>query len=187
MANRLEEKITGYALALQRHAHRFWYPPVVGLLAALDNIILVIPNDAILISSAILTPRRWIVLALSVAIGSTIGAIGLAALVEFQGLPWILNLYPGIETTQSWLWADQFFTKYGLLFVFGVAVTPLLQQPAVILASLANTPLLEMAAAIFVGRLIKFLIMAYIGSHTPKLLNRIWGGEKSALKKLLGP
>jgi membrane protein YqaA with SNARE-associated domain len=70
---------------LQRFVDRTWYPPFIGFLAALDNIVIVIviviPNDGILISSSMLTPKRWFVLALSVAVGSSIGALVLAALV----------------------------------------------------------------------------------------------------------
>ena len=69
----------------------------------------------------------------------------------------------------------EFFEKYGLLLVFFVAVTPLIQQPAVILASLANTPLVELAVVVFTGRFIKFLIMAYVGSHAPQMLSKLWG------------
>lgn len=48
-----------------------------------------------------LTPRRWFILALSVSIGSTLGAIGLAALVEIKGLPWILDLFPGLSEAKA--------------------------------------------------------------------------------------
>ena len=79
------------------------------MLAALDNIVIIIPNDGILISSSMLTPRRWFTLAFSVAIGSTLGAIILAAFVETQGLEWILEVYPGINETKSWIWTEDFF------------------------------------------------------------------------------
>ena len=178
---RLQEKIRTKVAALQRHIDRIWYPPLIGFLAALDNLVIIIPNDGILISSSMLTPRRWLVLALSVTIGSTLGALALAALVEFQGLPWILDLYPNLSETQTWLLSKNFFEEYGLFLVFVVAATPLMQQPAIILASLANTPLMELGVVIFIGRLIKFLIMAYLGSHAPKLLDKLWG-VKSELK-----
>lgn len=175
LSEKLHQKISATIKFLQRYTDRFWYPPLIGFLAALDNIIIVIPNDGILISSSMLIPKRWFVLALSVAIGSTLGAIGLAALVEYQGLPWILEIYPGINETKSWIWNVQFFEKYGLLLVFAVAVTPFIQQPAIILASLADTPFLELAVVVFSGRFIKFMIMAYIGSHAPRLLSKMWG------------
>lgn len=160
---------------LQRFAGRQWYPPLIALLAALDNFVVVIPNDGILISSSILIPKRWFLFALSMAVGSTIGAMALAVLVEYQGLPWILEIYPGLTQSQTWILAAEFFEKYGLLLVFFVAVTPIAQQPAVILAALAEAPVVELAAVVFCGRLIKFLIMAYVGSHAPRFLPKMWG------------
>jgi len=154
---------------------RSWYPPLIGFLAALDNLIVIIPNDGILISSSILTPKRWFILAASVAIGSTVGALALATVVENYGLSFILDWYPGLSDTRPWVFTKDFFEKYGLFLVFFVAVTPLAQQPAVIFASMVNTPLYDLAIVIFSGRFIKFLIMAYIGSHAPGLLKKLWG------------
>jgi membrane protein YqaA with SNARE-associated domain len=175
ISDRMHEKIRFYVQVLQHYADRFWYPPLIGILAALDNLIIVIPNDGILISSSMLIPKRWFILALSVAVGSTLGALALATIVELQGLPWILDLYPGVSQTKTWILSMKFFEKYGLLLVFAVAITPLMQQPAVILASLANTPLIELAVVIFIGRFIKFLIMAFLGSHAPRMLSKLWG------------
>lgn len=175
ISEKLHERIRTSVKWLQRYTDRIWYPPLIGFLAALDNLIVIIPNDGILISSSMLVPRRWLTLALFVAIGSTIGALVLAGLVEHQGLPWILDMYPGITESRTWTMSMEFFERYGMLLVFAVAVTPFMQQPAVIFASLAKTPLLELAAVIFIGRFIKFLIMAYVGSHAPRLVKKLWG------------
>jgi len=175
LTEKFHNRIRIYIKILQKYADRIWYPPFIGMLAALDNIVIIIPNDGILISSSMLTPRRWFTLALTVAIGSTLGAIILAAFVETQGLEWILEMYPGINETKSWIWTEDFFEKYGMILVFVVAITPFMQQPAIIVASLAETPLSLLAAVIFSGRFIKFLLMAYVGSHAPRFLNKIWG------------
>ena len=172
---KLNDRIKSYVRFLQRFVDRVWYPPLIGFLSALDNFIIIIPNDGILISSSMLTPKRWFNLAVCVSIGSTIGAMLLAALVEYQGLPWILDMYPGVNETAVWKWTDQFFAQYGLLVVFIVAITPIMQQPAVILAALAFTPIAEVGAIVFAGRFVKFLAMAYAGSHAPRLLNKMWG------------
>ena len=173
--NLIGEKIKSLVRRLQKFVERVWYPPFIAILALLDNFIVIIPNDGILISSAMLKPKRWIVFAVAVAIGSAVGAVALAALVEFKGLEYILNIYPGLTKTSSWVWSDNFFKTYGLVVVFLVAVTPFVQQPAIILASLAQVPIVELAAAIFIGRLIKFLIMAYVGARAPDLLSKLWG------------
>ncbi len=122
-----------------------------------------------------LLPKRWFIYATFVSIGSTLGALALASLVEYQGLPWILDLYPGLDQTKTWNITNNFFDKYGLILVFVVSLTPIMQQPAVILASIAETPLLPLGLIIFAGRYIKFLIMSYLGSHAPKMLKKFWG------------
>lgn len=92
ISERIHQRVRDYIRLLQRFVDRTWYPPFIGFLAALDNIVIVIPNDGILISSSMLTPKRWFVLALSVAVGSCLGALVLAAPVELQGLPLILEM-----------------------------------------------------------------------------------------------
>lgn len=160
---------------IQRHTGKKWFVPLLGFLAAIDNIVIVIPTDGLLISSSMLIPKRWLTFALSVTIGSMLGAMLLASIVEFQGLPWIIDHYPNLVQTKSWIWSQEFFENYGLLFVFVVGLSPLMQQPAVILAALVNTPLYKLALVIFFGRLIKFLLFSYIASHSPKYLKKIWG------------
>jgi membrane protein YqaA with SNARE-associated domain len=160
---------------LQRHTGKKWFAPLLGFLAALDNIVIVIPTDGLLISSSMLIPKKWLTFALSVTIGSMLGALLLASIVEFQGLPWIVEHYPNLLQTKSWIWSQEFFENYGLLFVFVVGLSPLMQQPAVILAALVNTPLYKLALVVFFGRLVKFLLVSYIASHSPKYLKKIWG------------
>jgi membrane protein YqaA with SNARE-associated domain len=171
MKDRIKKLIT----VLQSYADRPWYGPLIGLLATLDNVLVVIPNDGILISSSMLVPRRWFTFAFCVAVGSTVGACILAVLVETYGIEIVLEYYPNITQTASWAYSVEFLERFGVLLVFLVGVTPFVQQPAVILASLANTPLYQLCIAIFAGRFIKFLIMAYIGSHSPQLLKKLWG------------
>jgi membrane protein YqaA with SNARE-associated domain len=174
-SEKLHATIQYYVQKLERFADRWWYPPLIGLLAALDSIFIVIPNDGILVASSMLIPRRWALFALCVSVGSTAGAVTLGILVEKMGLPWVLELFPGIQASTAWTWSDNFFGKYGIWIVFAVGASPLLQQPVVILAALAHTPILEFTAALFIGRFLKFNLMAYLGSHSPKLVKKLWG------------
>ncbi len=155
-----------------------WYIPLISFLAFIDNLIIIIPNDGILVSSTILKPKKWIYFSFNMAIGSTLGALLLAFIVEYQGLPWIESTYSFILNSKAWVLTQEFFTDYGLIIVLFVSLTPIMQHPAVILAALANTPLIQLGLIIFTGRLIKFLIMAYIASHAPKLLSKMWGVQE---------
>lgn len=172
---KLHERIGLHVRRLQKFVDRVWYPPFIGLLAALDNLVIIIPNDGILISSSMLIPKRWFVLAASVAVGSTLGALVLAMAVDIHGLSLIQRFFPDLTETATWNMTLAFFEKYGLLLVFAVAVTPLAQQPAVILAGLSDTSISTLAVVILSGRLLKYIIMAYIASHTPRLLKKLWG------------
>ena len=175
---KLHSLMTEYLKLLQRYADRFWFAPLIGFLSALDNFVIVIPNEGILISSSMVIPKRWFIFALSVAIGSTLGALALVALVELQGLPFILKIFPGINETSLWAIMLKLFESYGLVFIFFVSITPIAQQPSIILASLANIPLFKLAAAVFLGRSIKFFILAYAATHAPRFLSKIWGVKK---------
>ena len=162
---------------LQKYADRIWYPPLIGMLAALDNFVIIIPNDGILISSSMLTPRRWFALALNVAIGSTVGAIILAAFVETQGLEWILEMYPGINETKSWVWTADFFEKYGNRALIISRFLPYIRTFAPILAGISkmNYPkyiFLNVAgAALWVGSLVGGGY--YFGVQFPWIINYV--------------
>jgi membrane protein YqaA with SNARE-associated domain len=171
----MKQKMLRWVKVLQGFIDRIWYAPLIALLALLDNIILVIPNDGILVSSTMLQPKRWLYYAIAITVGSTLGAMVLAMLVENFGLPTVLQFAPGFETSATWIQTDKFFTEWGLWVVFGVAVAPILQQPAVVLAAAAGIPLFEIVAIVFIGRLIKYLIMSYIASHAPAMIYKIWG------------
>lgn len=169
------ELIQKYVQQLEKFADRFWYAPLIALLGALDNFLIVIPNDGILVASCMLIPKRWALFGFSVAVGSTLGAVALSYVAESQGLPWVHEYFPAIETTTVWKWTENFFAQYGLIVVFAVSASPLMQQPVIILSALSHNSLPELAAVLFAGRFIKFMLMAYVGSHSPRLLKKIWG------------
>jgi membrane protein YqaA with SNARE-associated domain len=175
ISKKYHRSIKKYVKKLQRFANRFWFPPLLLTLALLDALVIIIPTDGILISSSMLIKKRWGPFALSVAIGSTIGALILVYFVHHHGLQKILEFYPTIDQSQAWKWTLNFFNQYGLLVVFLIGVTPLTQQPILIMAALSNISFFPLALIILISRLIKFSVMAYIASHTPRLLSKLWG------------
>src|SRR3989338_6423574 len=100
-------------LILQRHAKSWWYTPALGLLAFADLFLIVIPTDGLLISSVMLSPRRWIFSAVVVSLGSSLGAVALAHVLQAHGLPFLLQISPGIDQGSAWQWASHLMDQWG--------------------------------------------------------------------------
>jgi membrane protein YqaA with SNARE-associated domain len=168
-------KVKNLVAKLQSFVDQKWYSPLIALLVSLDNIILIIPTDGLLISSALLKPKKWIGFALTVSFGSTLGALLLALIVKQYGIPFINEFYPQVMASKSWILTKNFFDLYGLWVVLIVSAGPVMQQPAIVIAALANTEIKVLLIPLLAGRLFKFLLLAYISSHAPRFLSRLWG------------
>lgn len=179
LLQRLQNKISDSVKWSQKFTDKSWYPLLIGFFAFIDNLIVIVPTDGLLVSSILLRARRWLWFSLAVTVGSSLGALLLAYLIEIHGMPWILTYFPNLNTGWAWMTTEKFFLEYGLIVVFAVAAAPIFQHPAIVLAAVSNIGLVHIFLAVFAGRLIKYLIMGYISSHAPKMLGRLWGlGEE---------
>lgn len=179
----MKRRILGWVRDLQLYVSFWWYGPLASFLAGLDNLILVVPIDGVLASSSMLKPKRWFYFASMITIGSCIGGVVLAEIVIQLGPPIIDSLYPNLQGSEWWVLTDRFFDDYGLWVLFAVAATPVPQQPAVILSALAGFSAFKIGIILFIGRFIKYLIIAYVASHFPRLIGRLWG-LKGELKEV---
>lgn len=171
----MPQRIRSWISILQKHVQSWWYPPFIGILAALDSVVVVIPTDGLLVSASMLNPKRWVYIAIVLTFGSALGALFLGYLLELHGLPLLLKWYPEIAQSKTWMVTDQLMDRWGTLALFAVALSPFMQQPAVILAALAGMPLMQLFGIVFVGRLIKYLALAWISTHAPGMLSKLWG------------
>jgi membrane protein YqaA with SNARE-associated domain len=179
MQNSFKQKLHKYlrekVQQLERFTDKAWYSLLIGFLAMIDTFVIVIPTDGILISSTMLKPKRWLLYAVAITIGSSLGALLFGYVLEVYGLPLVLDIYPSLTTGNMWLWMENFFNQYGLIIVFIIAAMPVVQNPSIILACMADISLTHIFLVIFAGRFLKYLIMGYISSHAPRLLGRLWG------------
>ncbi|WP_409479493.1 YqaA family protein [Pseudobdellovibrio sp. HCB154] len=173
--DKLKRLITHAVKLLQYYIDRVWYLPMLSLLAILDVFFIVIPTDGLTISSSMLKPRKWFYFGVFSAAGSVLGAMILCYIVQLYGIHIVETLFPNMQASNFWLQTQKFFDAYGLWLLFAVALSPLSQQPVLILAVLATVPLLQILLITVVGRFLKFLLFAYIGSHAPHLIKKLWG------------
>lgn len=150
---------------LQSFAGRPWYFPALGFLAALDFYIFIVPTDALLVSSVLLKPKKWVSAFFWVGLGSALGAVSLAAALQTGVFT--------VPESETWGWLKEFFTHYGSLALALIALSPLVQFPVVVLAALSGMPLGELFVICLLGRWVKSAVFAYIASRAPELLFKI--------------
>jgi membrane protein YqaA with SNARE-associated domain len=164
------QKLKSALRQLQKFADRPWYFPLLGLLAAADLFILVVPTDALLVSSVMLQPKKWVRAFFWVGLGSALGALALGASIQSDLAAHLQasSTYP-IESS-TWIWLKEFFAAYGAIALAVIAVSPLVQFPVVAMAAASGMPLLELFLISLAGRWIKSAVFAYFASHAPKVV-----------------
>lgn len=170
---------------VRQQMDRPWYPIVLFGCALADVWLVIIPTDGLVIASTLAQPRRWKVFAIFFTLGSALGALSLAWVVNQHGLPWIQHFFPDFVTSSFWITTESWVDSIGLWAVFLIAITPLSQQPAVILAALSHNTLTAIFMAVLFGRLIKYLVMGFLCAHAPEHLEPMARalGFKSEIKK----
>jgi membrane protein YqaA with SNARE-associated domain len=168
---------------LEKYVCRWWYGPVLFLAAGIDHYVIFIPTVGLMVSSVFLTPKRWLSIALWTACGSCLGAWLLGVLAQQLGLSVIESYLPKLLHTPMWDWAHGFFSSYGAWVVFVAGLAPFPQQPAVVIAAIAGTPLVKIGVVLLIANTLKFGFLGYLASHAPQKLNRI-GEVRDELDKL---
>lgn len=166
------KRIRDWLHHLGHYVGKPWYPFLVGVLAALDQFILIIPTDGILISSSLASKKKWWIIALATTIGSTLAAILLAFLVQEYGHDFVEWVSPGAHHSSMWENATQWIDRHGIWALFGIAALPVFQLPGVCIAGLAELPLTEITIAVFFGRLLKNCVFGSLAAYAPDFILR---------------
>ncbi|MCC7441559.1 MAG: hypothetical protein IT285_08000 [Bdellovibrionales bacterium] len=164
--------------ALQGYIQRPWYPPLLGLLAAADHFVVVVPTDGLLITAVLAAPRRWPAFFAWLTLGSVLGALLLAATIQIYGTPFLEWLLPGIHADPFWKLSTRWIDEFGLWALLAVAALPIFQHPAIAIAALAEIPLSKIALFIFVGRVLKYGALSGLALRAPEVLMRFKGLRK---------
>lgn len=165
-------RLTVWTRYLRRFVGRPWYNPVVAALAAIDLFILIVPTDILLTSSVLLQPRRWISSFLWVSTGSAVGAAVLTALLQYGAAEFLMSHFPAIFHSEGWEGTRGFVQNHGGWALALISVSPLPQQPGVVISALSGMSIGEIFCAVWLGRALKYFTFAWLASHTPRALER---------------
>lgn len=158
---------------LEKFANRKWYVYFISILAAVDAFVVFIPNEGLLISAVIASPKAWIKIAFGMSVGSAIGAAIFGFLMGQYGEALINLLFPSLLTSESWRKSAQLLRHHGLWGLAVISFSPLPQHAAVAIAGLIHLSFWKIFLAVLVGRILKYFLFAWIAVRAPHLLHKM--------------
>ncbi len=168
------KKFIDFCKSLPQYASKPWYPFALALAAFADYFIFVIPLDAMVVASIIAARKRWFSISFWSSLGSTLGAIIFAALIQHIGPSFLERVAPHLLEDKFAVTITHWLQNYGFWALVGIAATPIHQHPTVAIAALANVSLFVIFLSMFVGRLLKYCIYTWLSTHAQKGLQRFF-------------
>lgn len=91
--------------------------------------------------------------------------------------------YPDLALTQAWRQATVFLSQYGTVAIFAVMALPLPvpKLPLLAVAGIYRLPVLDVPLANFSGKLIKYILYAYLAPRFPGALLTL-GASRSPIR-----
>lgn len=168
-------------ILLWQMSHSPWYIPLVGLVCVLAGATLAMPILALVVVAVILRPQRWRTLCVVCSLGAGIGAAILVHFMHSLGVGQIQTLYPELGNSTLWRQTLDWTREYGLFALAAVAALPMPQTPALVASTLSHLPIPGILAAVILGKLVKYGIVAWMVATFPErfihYLHRDEGGK----------
>ncbi|KAJ1622401.1 hypothetical protein T492DRAFT_600528 [Pavlovales sp. CCMP2436] len=176
--------ISDRLLGLKTFASSWWYPWVVGMLSCVNTFTVVLSGPLVILYVAGVLAngaklQRRLTSAVANALGTTIGAAMLIALIEQKGVQSVTDAFPTIFASKSWERSKGLIEDYGFLGTIGFSAMPIVLHPGVIFALTAGMNRATILAAVMIGRTIKYTVMAQLAVGAPHLL-RFFGHRGEA-------
>lgn len=145
-----------------------WRLPWLCLaLALVGTLFAAYPITSVVILAVLVAPARWRAIALATALGSAVGALILLLILHHMGWASLYAHFPQLLQDANWQRVMAWTHDYSLWALLLVSISPLPQTPALIVLSNALPEYLGVLLAIFTGKLLKYMLFAWIGSRFP--------------------
>lgn len=157
---------TTVRVSLRRAVSARAYPFVIGVVGLILAVSMV-PFASILIGAILLDRGRWREIVVLSSLGSATGGVILYLAVHHLGWNQIAALYPDLMQSKAWADATRWISAYGSWALLGIAATPLPQTPALVFTAVLRLPVLEVFAALFLGKLLKYSAYGFLAVKFP--------------------
>jgi membrane protein YqaA with SNARE-associated domain len=158
---------TRFVTALTRAADRPALPWVAAAVAMSATLSMSVPYASMLVAAVLMAPRRWWSIALSSSLGAALGAALLYLVFHHLGWARLFAAYPEVVRSAAWADASGWLRRYGVISLLVIAVLPLPLTPALMFAAISRLPVVEVLAALWIGKLAKYTAYAWLTARYP--------------------
>jgi len=165
---------SGILRMLARRADSGAFPLVVmaAAAAAAATLSMSVPFASLLVASVLLAPSRWRLIAAGASVGAAVGAAILYLVFHHLGWNQFIERYPDMVRSVAWRDATDWLGRYGVISLLVIAALPLPLTPALVFAAISRLPVLEVITALWIGKLAKYLVYAWVAAKFPHWLVR---------------
>jgi uncharacterized membrane protein YdjX (TVP38/TMEM64 family) len=168
------KRLFAFFKTLPQYVHRPWYPYLMALTAFSDYFIFIVPLDAIVVGSIVAARTRWLSISFWSSIGSTLGALLFAEVIEHFGVSVIQSWAPHILDSEFTLTLTHWVHHYGFWALIASAAAPIHQHPTVAIAAIAKISMGTLFITMFIGRFIKYCVYTWLSGHAQNGFKRLF-------------
>jgi membrane protein YqaA with SNARE-associated domain len=176
---------SGLMRTLLRRADRPAFPAVVGAVAVAATLSMSVPFATLLVAAVLMARRRWIAIAVGASLGAALGAALLYLVFHHLGWARLFDAYPDVVRSTAWSDATRWLSTYGVLALLVIAATPLPLTPALMFAGISRLPIVEVVLVLWIGKLAKYLVYAWLASRFPERALRRGQRHADALRVIV--
>jgi membrane protein YqaA with SNARE-associated domain len=166
---------------LAPYADRPWFPPLAGFLAFAATLSFTVPVVPVLCTLVAINRRRWLWLALWAVLGSAAAGALFTHLLGHFGTAFLAEKLPQLVVSKHWHLLVKWVSSYGFISLAAIAVSPIAQTPALILAALLGMPWFEVFASLALGKGVKYTLMAALTAKTAGQVIEYYEREEVAI------
>lgn len=126
------------------------------------------PVTAVVVPASLLAPGRWRQISVVTALGSALGATLLVILCHHLGWSQAYQHFPELVSNARWGEIMAWMSRYGLLMLFVIALSPLPQTPALVFAGIVRHDYADVFAVMLAGKLFKYATYAWLAASFPE-------------------
>ncbi len=171
--------------ALIRRADAGSFPIVVAGVATAATVSMSVPFAGLLVAAVLMAPRRWRAIAFWSSLGAALGGSILYLVFHHLGWARLFDAYPDMVRSVAWKDATQWLSTYGIASLLVIAALPLPLTPALTFAAISRLPVAEVILALWVGKLAKYFVYAWLASRFPERALQRGQRHADALRAIL--